>query len=46
MGPTALLPLRRKCALGIFITHENATFNFIIIFTLRTVDGMMAFEQW
>jgi hypothetical protein len=23
MGPTALLPLRRKCVLGIFITHKN-----------------------
>jgi hypothetical protein len=23
MGPTALLTLRRKCALGIFITHKN-----------------------
>jgi hypothetical protein len=23
MGPTALLPLRRKCALGIFITRKN-----------------------
>jgi hypothetical protein len=23
MGPTALLPLRRKCVLGIFIAHKN-----------------------
>jgi hypothetical protein len=23
MGPTALLPLRRKCVLGNFITHKN-----------------------
>jgi hypothetical protein len=23
MGPTALLPLRRKCVLGISITHKN-----------------------
>jgi hypothetical protein len=23
MGPMALLPLRRKCALRIFITHKN-----------------------
>jgi hypothetical protein len=24
MGPTALLPPRRKCVLGIFITHKNS----------------------
>jgi hypothetical protein len=27
MGRTALLPLRRKCVLGIFITHKNPELN-------------------